>query len=299
MTRAFALGLVLTGATCMSFVGLILRLIEAADGFQILFYRSLALAAMVLVVGCIRRGNGPLDVLRKFDRWDVLIGFMLCFAFSFYVYALLNTSIASALFILSSSPIFAALLAWLVFGERPGPITYLALLLAIAGVGTMVWDGLGTGGTLGNLCALFSAFCFASMLVTIRSLGREDSTGGTFLGGVFAAVMNAAVALAIGSGLVISTWDLGLSLFMGAFTIGLGIAFVTWAASHLPSSEVSILVLLESVLGPVWVWVFLGETASVPVIAGGGIVLLAVVLQTLYAGKRGSAVVRADRNQSA
>ena len=183
-------------------------------------------------------------------------------------------------------PIFAAALAWLVMGEKPSAITWIALFLAVSGVAVMVADGFSTGGTLGNVFALISSFCFATMLVTIRWLGREDPLDGTFLGGVFASVMNAGLVIALGSGFVISTWDLGLSLFMGAFTIGLGIAFVTWAAGYLPSSEVSVLVLLESVLGPLWVWWFLGETATVNVLVGGAIVLGAVVLQTVGGGAR-------------
>ncbi|MEM9279667.1 MAG: DMT family transporter [Pseudomonadota bacterium] len=286
MTRPVAISLVLFGATLMSFVGLVLRLIESADAFQILVYRSVALAAIVLLVACLRRKSGPVSFLGTIDRWSVFMGLLMGFAFSFYVYALLNTSIASALFLLSSSPIFAAVLAWLVMGERPSQITYLALFLAVAGVAIMVADGFESGGTLGNLFALFSAFCFAGMLVTIRYLGRDDPLDGTFLGGVFATLMNAGLVIALGSGFAITTWDLGLSVFMGAFTIGLGIAFVTWAAGYLPSSEVSVLVLLESVLGPLWVWWFLGETATASVLMGGAIVLGAVVLQTVGGGRR-------------
>ena len=278
--------MVLFGATLMSFVGLILRLIESADAFQILVYRSLSLAAIVLLVACIRRKSSPAGFLATIDRWSIFIGFLLGLAFSFYVYALLNTSIASALFLLSSSPIFAAVLSWIVLREKPSPVTYLALVLAVAGVGIMVADGFETGGTMGNLYALFSAFCFAAMLVTIRYLGRDDPLEGTFLGGIFATLMNAGLIIALGSGFVISSWDLGLSLFMGAFTIGLGITFVTWAAGFLPSSEVSILVLLESVLGPLWVWLFIGETASLNVLIGGAIVLGAVILQTVMGSGR-------------
>lgn len=264
----------------MGMVGLILRLMESADGFQILVYRSLALSAMVMLVACLRRRLGVATFLKSFDRWDVLNGFLLGFAFSFYVYALLNTNIASALFILSSAPLFAAILAWIFIGEKPKAVTYLALCLAVIGVGLMVKDGLETGGIIGNLYALFSAFCFASMLVVIRYTGKEDALGGTFLGGIFACGLNAVIAITIGSGLTISGWDLGLSLVMGAFTIGLGIALVTWAASYLPAAEVSILVLIESVTGPIWVWLFLNEGTTVSTLIGGAIVLGAVVLQT-------------------
>lgn len=281
MPRTMAISLVLTGGVLMGMVGLILRLIEDADGFQILVYRSISLAAMVMLVACLRRKVLPQNFLRSFDKWDVLVGILLGIAFSFYVYALLNTNIASALFILSSAPIFAAILGWVIIGEKPTRVTYSALILAIFGVGLMVKDGFDTGGIVGNLYAVFSAFCFASMLVVIRYTGKEDALGGTFLGGVFACALNAIVAITIGSGLVISVWDLSLSLIMGGFTIGLGIALVTWAASYLPASEVSILVLIESVTGPIWVWLFLNEGTTIFALIGGAIVLAAVVLQTL------------------
>ena len=281
MTRSTAISLVLTGGVLMGMVGLLLRLMESADGFQILVYRSFALSAMVMLVACLRRKIGVFGFLKSFDKWDVVVGVFLGLAFSFYVYALLNTNIASALFILSSAPIFAAILAWIFIGEKPSQVTYIALFLAVIGVGLMVKDGLDTGGILGNVYALISAFCFASMLVIIRYTKKEDALGGTFLGGIFASGLNALVAIGIGSGLVISGWDLGLSLVMGAFTIGLGIALVTWAASYLPASEVSILVLIESVTGPIWVWLFLGEGTTMSTLVGGAIVLGAVILQTV------------------
>ncbi len=282
--------LVLLGATAMSFVGVLLRLIESADGFQVLFYRSVAIAVCVAVLACVRRRVGLATFLRSLDGYDLAIGVCLSAAFTFYIFALLNTSIASALFILSVAPFFAATLGWLVLGERPTRTTWAAMAFAIAGVGLMVADGLSVGRFAGNLYAMLSALGFACMLVLVRRARREDALGGTFLGGVLAAVINGAVALTFGAGLAISGWDLSLSAFMGAFTIGLGLVLVTWAAAYLPASEVSILVLLESVLGPIWVWLFLGETTTVLVIAGGAVVLGSVALQA-WASQRSRAPV--------
>ncbi|MEO0328188.1 MAG: DMT family transporter [Pseudomonadota bacterium] len=284
MSRTFAVGLVLFAAILMSFIGLTLRLIEQADGFQILVYRSLSLSLVVLLLACLRRKAGPIDIIRSLDRLDLLIGLLLSFIFTSYVLALLNTSIASALFLLSSAPIFAAGLAWIFIGERPTQVTWIALSMAIAGVLIMVQDGFSTGGTLGNVFAILSAFCFASLLVVIRWTGREDTLGGIFLGGIFATILNIAILLFIGKGIVLTQWDLIISLFMGAILTGLGVACVTWAASRLPSSEVSTLILLESVLGPIWVWIFLGEKTTSSVLFGGAIVLGAVTMLTLSRG---------------
>ena len=77
---------------------------------------------------------------------------------------------------------------------------------------------------------------------------------------------------------IISKYDFYISMIMGVFTIGLGIALVTWASPFLPAAEVSILVLLESILGPVWVWLFLGEIISFAELVGGFTVISAVIL---------------------
>ena len=95
-------------------------------------------------------------------------------------------------------------------------------------------------------------------------------------------MLNGIIGATLGSGLMVSTYDLWLSLFMGAFTIGIGIALVTWAALHLPPAEVSVLVLIESVAGPVWGWLIIGEQNSLYVLAGGAVVLIAVVVQAAF-----------------
>ena len=97
MSRNTAMLLIVAGATCMSFVGLLMRLLETTDGMVILFYRSITLAGMVALVACLRRRQ-PLPVfLRSLDRTDVMMGVALAIAFTTYVYAMLLTSVASAL----------------------------------------------------------------------------------------------------------------------------------------------------------------------------------------------------------
>jgi drug/metabolite transporter (DMT)-like permease len=149
----------------------------------------------------------------------------------------------------------------------------------------MIGDGIEMGRTLGNVLALISALCFAIMLVLARRSGKQDVLGGTFLGGVFALIIGFVASLVTGVGIDVSPSDLGIILFMGAFTIGIGIAFVTWGASYVPAAEVSLLVLIESVLGPVWPWLFLGEALSLMEIIGGTTVMLAVVMMTIVTRK--------------
>lgn len=286
MHKSSAIGLILLGGTCMSFVGLFMRLIENADGFQILGYRSLALAAIVLVVACLKRRRTPLAFLAQLDRDDVAMGLTLSLAFASYVFAMLWTSVASTLFILTSAPFLAAVIGWLWIGETPRRLAWISMAGAALGVGLMIGDGLSLGRNAGNLMALLSAFLFALMLVIARHSGKPDVLGGTFLGGVFAALIAWIAMITLGNGIFVSSYDLALSLFMGAFTIGIGIAFVTWGTPFVPAAEVSLLVLIESVLGPLWVWLFLSEAMTRIELLGGAIVLAAVTLMVLTSGKR-------------
>ena len=281
MSRNTAMLLIIAGATCMSFVGLLMRLLETTDGMVILFYRSITLAGMVALVACLRRRQ-PLPVfLRSLDRTDVMMGVALGIAFTTYVYAMLLTSVASALLLLTLSPFFAAILGWVWIGERPHRLTWPAMAAALVGVSLMIGDGIAMGRTAGNLVALVSSLSFAVMLVLARRSRREDVLGGTFLGGVMALAAGSVAAGLFGSGLAISTPDLLLTLFMGAFTIGIGIALVTWGTGYVPAAEVSLMTLTESVLGPIWPWIVLGQAMTLTEIGGGAIVLGAVALLAL------------------
>ena len=281
MSRNTAMLLIIAGATCMSFVGLLMRLLDTTDGMVILFYRSITLTGMVWLVACMRRGQHPVGFLRSLDRTDLMMGLALAIAFMTYVYAMLLTSVASALLLLTLSPFIAAILGWAWIGERPHRLTWPAMAAAIIGVILMLSDGITLGRTLGNIMALVSSFSFAVMLVLARRSRRDDVLGGTFLGGLLALVMAGAAASIISDGLAISYSDLALTLFMGAFTIGIGIALVTWGTGYVPAAEVSLLTLVESVLGPIWPWIFLGQAMTLTEISGGAIVLGAVAMLAL------------------
>lgn len=286
MLKSQATLLILFGAVGMSLAALFVRLIEQADGFQILTYRSISLAGIVGLLICIRRKSSPTGVLSTLDRTDWSMGAVLSLAFSTYVFALLNTSVASALFILASAPFIAAILGTIWLGERPNLMVWFTIALAGAGITIMASESIALQRTIGNLYALASAALFAVMLVIARGSGKDDVLGGTFLGGILSCAIAAICAVTIGDGLSVSSYDLMICLFMGAFTIGIGISLVTWGTPYVPAAEVSLLVLLESILSPIWVWIFLGEVMTSREILGGSVVLLAMTIMTLVSIKR-------------
>ena len=289
MTRPIAMIFVLAGASFMSFVGVLMRLLDDTTGFQILFYRSISLTLIVLAVICFRRHCTPKALLQSIDRHDLWVGGWLALAFTSYIFSMLHTSVASTLLILTIVPFLAAIIAWKWIGEIPHPVTWPTMIVAIFGVSLMVYDGASLGYSLGNISAFISAGCFAIMLVIARRSRKADVLGGTFMAGIFSAALGAVAAFLLDGGIGIKQTDLAIILFMGAFTIGLGIALVTTGTGYLPAAEVSLLVLIESVLGPLWPWVFLGEALTNMEIIGGAITLAAVIAMTLASQKQPAA----------
>ena len=262
MTKRNATFTILLGGFFMSFVGLMMKMIIDASGFQILFFRSMSLSLVVIIFACIITKSNPKTFMKRLDRFDLLMGIFLSLAFATYVFSMLYTSVASTLFILGITPFLAAIIAWYYLKEKPKIIVWVTMIVATTGVFLMVSDGMVFGKTFGNILAFFSALLFAMTLVVARYSKKENVLGGTFLGGAFACLIGLIASLLLNHGLLISSYDMSLSLFMGAFTIGLGITLVTTGTPFVPAAEVSLLVLIESVLGPIWGWIFLSEAMT-------------------------------------
>ena len=278
MTKRNATFIILLGGFFMSFVGLLMKMIIDASGFQILFYRSMSLSLVVIIFACIITKSNPKTFMKRLDRYDLLMGIFLSLAFATYVFSMLYTSVASTLFILGITPFLAAIIAWYYLKEKPKIIVWITMIVATTGVFLMVSDGMVFGKTFGNILAFFSALLFAMTLVVARYSKKENVLGGTFLGGAFACLIGLIASLLLNHGLLISSYDMSLSLFMGAFTIGLGITLVTTGTPFVPAAEVSLLVLIESVLGPIWVWIFLSEAMTTFELVGGILIFAALII---------------------
>ena len=278
MTKNHAILTILSGSVFMSFVGVLLRLLEAANGFQVLFYRSFGLALIVFIFICFRRNITPKKAILSLDWSDFLIGLNLAIAFSMYVFAMFNSSVSSTLFILSITPFLAAVLGWLFLNERLMIGTYFSIFLATLGVVIMVYDGVTFQRSIGNFYAFISGISFALAILFARLSKKKDVLGGTFLGGIFCIFFGFIACLFSVSSFSISFNDFLILIFMGSFTIGIGIMLVTLGTPYVPTSEVCLLVLLESVLGSIWPWVFISEKMSPLEVLGASIIILAIIL---------------------
>ncbi|MCY4284179.1 MAG: DMT family transporter [Thiotrichales bacterium] len=269
--------LVLAAGVMLSIAGITLRHIESASGWQILFYRSLTFCIVIALWLTFRYRARVGRAFVAVGRPGLVVALSLGLGSTCYVFALLLTTVANALFLISAAPFMAAVLGWIVLRERVRPATWLTMTVALVGIAIMVFHGVQSGRLLGNLVALGTPISFAIMLVVLRRAGHRDMLPAICLAGVVGAVLG----FAMSDTLVLSRHDLALCLFLGVFQYAGGFILITLGARYLPAAEVALISLAEVVLAPVWVWIGVGEVPAALTLVGGGIVLAAVVAQAL------------------
>lgn len=278
--------LVLAAGAGLSLGGLFIRSIEAADEWQILFWRSLGLAAALLVLIAFRSRGKVAAAFHRAGRAAVIAGLCLAAGFTCFIFSMTHTTVANTLFLLSAGPFIAAILARLLLGEAVRRATWIAMAAAALGVAVMVGDGVAAGDPFGDLTALGAAIGFAGYAVALRGGRGTDMMPATCLAGLAGALAAGLAIAAGGSGFAVTAPDLALCLVYGAVAIAGSLAIYTIGSRHVPAAELMLLALTEVVLGPVWVWLAFSEIPGLPTLLGGAILLLAITGQALSGMRR-------------
>ncbi len=268
--------LVLLAGLCWSTMGLGIRFMEQANVWQILFYRSCALVPFLFFIISVRSRGKALSVIRTAGIAGVLGGLGLVFAFAGGIYAIQATSVANAMFLFASAPFFAALMGRALLGERVRTATWFAMASASLGIAIMVAEGISLGHAAGNLAAIAAALGFAAFTIALRWRKLEDMLPAVLLSGIFAVAVAGTVCLAYDHTLMLPARDIAIALAMGVFQLGAGLFVYTIGSKSVPAVELTLLSMTEVLLGPLWVWIVLGETASVFTLIGGGVLLGAI-----------------------
>lgn len=276
--------LVFGSAAVWSFGGAIARFLSVTDSWVVVFWRSVF--ATVFLLGFMLWRDGPRDTLASFRKMGLPgVGVALCFATAStsFVVALAHTTVANVLLIQAGVPLIAALMTFLLFGERITGATWAAIVAVIAGVGIMVSGSVGGNmSLLGDGLALVVALVFAGATVITR---RHANVGmmpavctGTFIAGVVSSVMASHYA--------INTMDTLLLFWFGALNLGLGMAFFVTGVRLLPSALAALIGVAEPVLGPIWVWLVHGEVPGARTLAGGLLVFVALLAHLFWEFRR-------------
>lgn len=278
--------LVFLAGLIWSTVGLGIRLIDEAQVWQILFWRSISMTGLLYVVIWLRSGREPIGLARRMGWAGVIGGLSLVAAYSGAIYSLQTTSVANAMMLFACAPLLSAVLGRIILQEHVRPQTWVAIAVAGAGIAIMVWDKFSGAALGGNLAAIGSALGFAVFTITLRWGKATEMMPAVFLSGIFGAILMGAICLWLGLSLSLAPRDLGLSLGMGVFQVGAGLVLYTIGSRTVPAAELNLLALAEVVLGPLWVWLVLGETATTNTLVGGAVLLGAIAGNALSGARR-------------
>lgn len=271
---------------CWSFIPLGIRLIESGSVWQILFYRSLGMLPMIFMLIVWRSGGKPVRLILDAGLPGVLGGLALVAAYAGGIGAVQLTSVANAAFLFATAPFWAALLSFIFLGESARKATWIAMIIGLAGIAFMVADSFSSGNWAGDAVALFSAIGFALFTVALRWGKAVDMLPVIFLGGLFALELSGIILWGTGQGFYLPPLEIGLAVILGFVALGLGMVLYTFGSRVVPSAELALLAMTEVVLGPIWVWLFLNETAKAETLIGGGILMAAIVFNALSGLRR-------------
>jgi len=264
---------VVLAAIAWSTAGVVQRELSVDTATQLAGRAVFAGLALALFVAILSRGR-LVAAFRAIGVAGLGVAATTAIASGMFIVALNHATVANVLFMQAASPVAAALLAWFAFGESITRRTALAMTIALAGVALMV-GGPGSGGVLGVTASLVMMLAFAVSIVIVRHRRDVSMLPAICLSQILVVAVAAPFSHP-GSG---TGRDLLLLVLLGVGQMGLGLAFVTMGARLLPAAEVALITLLEVVLGPLWVWISISEEPAATAIAGGCVVILAVLLQ--------------------
>ena len=270
--------LCLCGIILLSPDSLLLRLI-GADLWTLAFWRGGLSAVGLAVAVLLMEGRQPgQQQLLRLTRQGVVVAVSFAIANLAFIFSIQNTAVANTLVIMSLSPLFAALLSYFFFREPISTGTWLAAVAIFLGLTLVFYGSLATGGVVGDLAALVTSLCVAISLVLMRE--HRDISMVPALAWSSGLACLAALPFALPASL--SGTALILMLVLGLIVLPASLTMIGLAPRYLPAPEVSLILRLEALLAPLWVWLVLGEVPSRQTLIGGGIILATLICLSLY-----------------
>lgn len=283
----FGVLLAISAGIVWSTIGLSIKSIEQANAFEILFYRSIFISVFIGTL---------LHFFFRFDFWDLfknwvsylIGGTSLFFAYIGGIYALLSTSAANALLLFACAPIFTAILSPILLKEAISIKTLLSIFIAFLGVFIMIWNDFGGGNWKGNLSAVISAIGFSLFTINLRLNKHLQMLPSVFSSGIIASCVALLIILLADYSFGLISKDFIIIFILGVFQVGGGLVLYTVGSKYVPATQLTILMLGEVFLGPVWVWIFIGEEVLLNTILGGSMICFAVIYNALYSNSEKS-----------
>jgi drug/metabolite transporter (DMT)-like permease len=263
-----ALALIFAGVF-LSFGGVIIRFMESSSAWQITGYRSITFSLAILLYILIKYKKDTPHAFKKIGHSGILIALILGFSNTCFVWGMSTTTVSNAVFIMSTGPLFAAICSYFFLKRKIGKKTFIAIAGSMFGITIMFSGGMESSNYIGNIIILGVPIGFAFQLTLLNYNSHIDFMPATFLGGVFSSL----IGFIFMANLDISTHDLLLCLFMGAFQVGIGFMLITIGSRYIPPHRAALFLLMEPVLAPIWAFLGVGEIPGQTEMLGGLIVL--------------------------
>ena len=277
--KSLSIFLLLLSSIAISFGGLIMRNIEVANAWQIIFYRSLFFSISISLILIFQYRFIFFKNIKKIGYPGLLGAIFYTIANIMFVHAFANTTVANALFTLSSIPFLTALLAYYVLNENLSMRTVIIMLTAFLGIVIMIGEGLALGQVYGNLMALGTALSFSCFAITLRKFRNVDMLPTLLVAGLFILFITFIISY---DALKLPIRDLFLCFLWGGILSGFVNYIFIYATRYLYASSVTFFMLFEFALGPFWVFIFLNETVSIYTLYGGMLVMICVLVYSLF-----------------
>ena len=268
--------LLLFGGFCLSWGGFIIRSFEEASIWQILFLRSFFFLLALIAFLFVTYKKNTFDIIKKSGLPGLLGGFVLSFSFVAFVVAMSNTTVANVVFIISTQTMFLAIFGYFYLKEKVSLIGLISILLAMSGIIIMVGDSISGGSLFGNIVALAIPINFAILVMIIRKNTKVDMVPAIFYSGIFSLIYGFFLA----ESFEFTKHDLWMGFLLGVPQLAVSFICITIGSRTVESATVGILMLMETLCAPLWVWLFLNEIPPISVFIGGAVIISAIILKS-------------------
>jgi DME family drug/metabolite transporter len=269
--------LLMFGGFCLSWGGLIIRSFEEASVWQILLLRSIFFMIALIIFLVVTYKKNTIKIIKDAGFPALLGGLVMSLSFIAFVVAMTNTTVANVVFIISTQTMFLAIFGYFYLKEKVSLISFITIFLAMSGIIVMVGDSLSSGSFFGNIVALAIPINFSILVMIIRKNKNLDMVPAIFYSGIFSIMYG----LILSESFVFTGHDILMGFFLGVPQLAFGFICITIGSRSTPSATIGLLMLTETIFGPIWVWLFLNEIPPVSVFIGGGIIILAIILKSL------------------
>lgn len=277
-TKVF--GITALGMLLMSFESPLIKMTHV-NAQTFIFYFGLCMFFSMNLTLCVKYRKSIFNLYSRHFSTILLSGLFTGLSNFFFILAIKHTSVASAVFILSTGPLVSAIIAFLLFRQRTPQRTFVAIFFVLIGLSIILLNDLQLGNMKGNLYAFGCVFAFISMLLVLeqnKEVNRLACFGIGTLIASFLASISAPIAVPDG-------FSLGIIFFTGFLLTPLSRTFIGIGTKFLSSVEIALLTIIEPVFAPFWVWILMGEKPHMNVLVGGVIIIFALIIHTLMAYK--------------